>query len=299
MTRDVAILVCSYAREDLLSRIVADLDAAYMPALEAGGLSCASVVYAQGYAPAFLDALEARHAGAVAAGRLIVVRAARRHARIGEVFVAAVEALHARVDYRLCMTMDDDSLYRPDPVVDATLRRMAREFLARDDRAWSIKLGEERDYRLVPFVDPAGPIIPFKEKMLWVSRAVMDEALAFPRFADLDIGEDVVLAGLAWRSGAARCRGAHGLGTFFHLAFERPDGAGGSDHAGGYGGLVEYDGAQAPDPELGKYGKAFRGGVVPFTVMPDVFVGPDHPLHVYNGVRPEAFARYGSIDPDA
>ncbi len=147
-----------------------------------------------------------------------------------------------------------------------------------------------------PFIDPNGPIMPFKEKMIWVSRAVMEEALAFPAFATLAVGEDVVLAALAWRGGAEKCFGVFGLGTFLHLGFEPDDESAGLAMGGGYGELVGYDETKHADPELGKYGAAFRGGIVPHSVMPEIFVGPEHPHHTISGIKPEAVARYGSPD---
>jgi hypothetical protein len=136
--------------------------------------------------------------------------------------------------------------------------------------------------------------MPFKEKMLWVSRAVMEEALAFPAFATLSVGEDVVLAALAWCGGAERCFGVFGIANFLHLGFE-PDGEMATPPIrGGYGELVGYDEGQNTDPELGKYGAAFRSGVVPFHAMPDIFVGPEHPHHTISGIRPEAVVRYSA-----
>lgn len=294
MKRDIAIVIYSRGREATLARLMDDLCRFYMPALEAGGMSACTFIYAQGYSRAYLDGLAHEHAEAIAAGRLIIAEAARPHSRIGEVFAAAATALHARLDYRLAMLMDDDSLYRAEPVIDENLRRAARLFLDEGHRANSIKLGQNRVLEYWPFVDHRGPVMPFKEKMLWVSRAVMEEALAHPRFVDLDVGEDAVLAGIAWKGDAARCFAVFGIASFLHLAFEPDEEIPAGPQGGGYGELVGYDEARAPDPELGKYGKAFRGGVVPFTVMPDVFVGPDHPHHTISGIQPEAVARYGA-----
>jgi hypothetical protein len=111
--RDVAILIYSRGRESLLARLIDDLDRFYMPALESGGLSACAFIYAQNYSRAYLDGLRQRHAGAIAAGRLVLSEAERPHASIGEVFVAAAGAMHQRLDYRLAMLMDDDSLCQP------------------------------------------------------------------------------------------------------------------------------------------------------------------------------------------
>jgi hypothetical protein len=296
LNRDIAIVIYSRGREDLLKRLVDDMDRFYVPALEAGGTSACTFVYAQNYSRAYLDGLRRQFASAIAAGRLVLFEAERAHRCIGEVFTAAARALHARVDYRLAMLMDDDSLYRAEAVVDANLRAAARCFLDHDDRAYSIKLGQSRSLEYWPFIDPRGPIMPFKEKMLWVSRAVMEEALAFPGFAELSVGEDVVLAALAWRGGAEKCFGVFGIATFLHLGFEPDHEAEGAPIIGGYGELVGYDENRNPDLELGKYGEAFRSGIVPFTVMPGIFVGPEHPHHTISGIRPEAVELYGADD---
>lgn len=293
MRRDIAIFVCSRGREDLLTQLLDDIDNGFAPALETGGSSVCAFVYAQAYRPSFLDSLRQRFASSLASGRLIIAEATAPHTRIGDVFATAAAILHAGVDYRLAITMDDDSVYRAAPDIDANLRQAARDFLDRGDRAFSIKLGPARTLEYAPFIDPAGPIMPFKEKMLWVSRSVMEEALAWPAFADLDVGEDVVLAAIAWRGGAERCFGAFGIATFLHLAFETNETAPALAPGGGYGELVGYVEGSDHDPELGKYGKAFRGGIVPFTVMPEIFVGPEHPHHTISGIRPEALARYG------
>jgi hypothetical protein len=293
LRRDIAIFVCSRGREDLLTQLLDDIDKGFAPALEAGGLSVCTFVYALAYRPSFLDSLRQRFAASLASGRLIIAEAAAPHSRIGDVFATAAAILHARVDYRLAITMDDDSVYRAAPDIDANLRQAARDFLDRGDRAFSIKLGPARKLEYAPFIDPAGPIMPFKEKMLWVSRPVMEEALAWPAFADLDVGEDVVLAAIAWRGGAERCFGVFGIATFLHLAFETDERADAAPMTGGYGELVGYvEGGPAVD-DLGKYGKAFRGGIVPFSIMPEIFVGPEHPHHTISGIRPEAVARYG------
>jgi hypothetical protein len=294
LKHDIVIFICSRNREALLTRLLADIETGFAPALEEGGLSVCTFVYAQAYGRDVIESLKQRFATSIASGRLIIAEPSVPHARIGEVFASAVAILHARVDYRLAITMDDDSLYRAAPDIDANLRQAARDFLARDARAFSIKLGMARTLEYWPFVDPAGPIMPFKEKMLWLSRGVMQEALAWPRFADLDVGEDVVLAAIAWQGGAERCLGVYGIATFLHLAFEADEANAGQSLGGGYGELVGFVEGRDHDPELGKYGKAFRGGIVPFSVMPEIFVGPEHPHHTISGIRPEAVARFSA-----
>lgn len=292
---DIAIVICSRGREDFLTRLLDDMDRGFLPALETGGLTACVFVYAQNYAPVYLTGLRQRFSAAIEAGKLILLEAERRHSCIGEVFVSATRLLHARLDYRLAMLMDDDSLYRAEPQVDANLRMAARRFLEQDDRAYSIKLGQARSIEYWPFINPQGPIMPFKEKMLWVSRAVMEEALAFPKFAELSVGEDVVLAALAWRGNAEKCFGLFGIASFLHLGFE-PDEEATSPKTGGYGELVGYDETRNVDPELGKYGAAFRSGIVPFSVMPEIFVGPEHLHHTISGILPEAVTLYGAKD---
>ena len=293
MTRDIAIIICSRGREEHLARLLADIDRAYAPALAADGMSVCTCIYAQNYTPDFLAGLSGTFGPAIAAGNLRIIEAPHPHASIGEVFAAALTAIHARLDYRLAMLMDDDSLYRADPVVDANLRQAARDFLAHEDRAYSIKLGQNRDLEYWPFIDTDGPIMPFKEKMMWASRAVLDEVLALPRFAELSIGEDVVISAVAWRGGAARCFGVYGIANFLHLGFE-PDGdAPGGAIAGGYGELVGYDEGASQPTELGKYESAFRSGVTMQQILPEIFVGPEHPHYTISGIRPEAVARYG------
>ena len=161
---------------DYLSRLLDDIDRAYAPVLEKGGLSVSIFVYAQNYARSFLDELARRFAASIASSRLIIAEPRRPHSRIGDVHVGAIEALHALVDYRLAMLMDDDSLYRPEPQVDANLLQAARDFISNRDRAFSIKLGQSRALEYWPFINVEGPVMPFKEKMLWVSKEVMDEA---------------------------------------------------------------------------------------------------------------------------
>ncbi len=298
MKRDIAIVICSRGREDYLTRLLDDIASAFAPALEIGGLSVCTFVYAQNYPRGYMTMLAARFSQDIAAGRLILVEAAGPHDQIGYVVNRAIEALHARLDYRLAMVMDDDSLYRADPVVDANLLRAARDFLDHDDRAYSIKLGPGRQLEYWPFIDQGGPVMPFKEKMIWVSHAVMAEALAFEAFSTLSVGEDVVLAALAWRGGAGRCYGVFGLASFLHLGFE-PDGEAVTPPiTGGYGELVAYDEAaqQLSDETagLGKYGAAYRSGIVPCMIMPEIFVGPEHPHYYINGIRAEAVKRFGA-----
>ena len=296
--RDIAIIICSRGREAYLSRLVGDIDSNFAPALEAGGMSVCTFVYAQHYPAAFLTSLAHTFASAIAQERLVIIEAQQSHQRIGDVFATAIAAIHERTDYRLAMLMDDDSLYYADPVIDENLRQAARDFLVHEDRAYSIKLGQNKALEYAPFIDPEGPIMPFKEKMQWASRAVLDEVLALPRFAELSIGEDVVISAVAWRGGAERCFGVHGIASFLHLGFE-PDGdAPGGAIAGGYGALVGYEeGASQPTElgkELGKYESAFRSGVTMQDILPEIFVGPDHPHYTISGIRPAAVARYGA-----
>lgn len=296
MKHDVAIVICSRGREDFLTRLLDDIDRAFAPALEAGGLSVCTFVYAQNYPRAYLDALAQRFAADIANGRLILVEPKGPHHQIGYVVASAVAALHARVDYRLAMLMDDDSLYRSEPEVDANLAQAARNFLDKGDRAYSIKLGQSRTLEYWPFINAEGPVMPFKEKMLWLSRPVLEEALAFEAFSTLSVGEDAVLAALAWRGGAERCFGVFGIATFLHLGFE-PDGeAVALPITGGYGELVGFVEGRDEGSELGKYSTAYQSGVVPHMIMSEIFVGPGHPHQYINGIRPEAVARYGVSD---
>lgn len=269
---------------------------AFAPALERGGISVCTFVYAQNYARSYLDGLNGRFAAEIASGRLVLVEAVGPHDQIGYVVSRAIAELHARVNYRLAILMDDDSLYRADPEIDSHLLKAARDFLDHDDRAYSIKLGPGRQLEYWPFIDPEGPVMPFKEKMIWVSQAVMAEALAFQPFATLSVGEDAALAALAWRGGAERCYGVFGIATFLHLGFENDGDAVTPPIAGGYGELVAYVETQGEQPELGKYGAAYRAGIVPAMILPEIFVGPDHPHYYINGIRPEAVALYGHPD---
>jgi hypothetical protein len=294
--RDIAIVICSRGREDLLSRLLDDIDGAFAPAIEAGGLSLCTFVYAQNYPRAYLDALSQRFAAAIKQGKLILCEQTHTHSRIGDVFSSAIAALHARVEYRLAMLMDDDSLYRSEPQVDANLVQAAQDFLTHRDRAYSIKLGQSRTLEYWPFINAAGPIMPFKEKMLWVSRAVMEDALAFPDFAKLSVGEDVVLAALAWRGDAQRCYGVFGIASFLHLAFEADEEAETLPMSGGYGELMGYLEGQDDQSGLGKYAVAYHAGTVPAHILPEIFVGQEHPHFVISGIRPEAVERYGASD---
>jgi len=296
VNRDIAIVICSRGREDYLTRLLEDIDCAYGPALQAGGLSYCAAVYAQSYSAVYIASLAQRFEPAISRGRLMIIESPGPHACIGEVHSAAIAALHARLNYRLAMLMDDDSRYRADPVVDENLRTAARDFLEHGGRAFSIKLGGGRTLEYWPFIDRDGPIMPFKEKMLWVSRAVMEEALACPRFAELSVGEDVVLAALAWRGGSDRCLGVRGIATFLHLAFEPDEDRDHSGMGGGYAELVGHVEGVTPPSELGKYQTAYRSGIVPRDVMPEIFVDADHPHHVISGIRPEAVLAY---DPPA
>jgi hypothetical protein len=290
MEHDVAIIVCSRGREELLTRLLSDLQRAFTPALEAGGLSCCVWVYAQGYAPDYLAGLEQRFAGAVAAKTLVLIESERPHTRIGDVVHTAIRTVHDNARYKLAMLMDDDSTYDPDPAVDANLRDAARNFIARGHRAYSIKLGASKKLDYLPFVDLAGPIMPFKEKMLWVSREVLDEVLETPRFSELSIGEDAVVAAVAWLSDPEACFAVHGMTTFLHLGFERSPEFGDGDIAGGYADLMNAAGPPV-DALHGKYDTALRTGVTPYHIMPAIFVPEDHPHYIFNGIREEVIVR--------
>ncbi len=288
--RDIAILICSRGREAVLGRLLDDLDRAFLPALAAGNLTACVVLYAQGYGEAFLAGLETRYAARIAAGDLVIRPAARPHTRIGDVVHAGIRLMHTCVSYRLAMLMDDDSLYTPDETVDSNLRAAARVFLDGGHRAHSVKLGDGKTLAFGRFIEPEGPIMPFKEKMLWVSRPVLDAVLALPRFPELSIGEDAVIAALAWLPDPHACHAVHGLATFRHLGYEPAPDTPHDDAAGGYAELMGYTG---PDPTLlhGKYDVALRTGVTPWHVMPDVFVGPEHEHFIFNGVRGEVVGR--------
>lgn len=296
--RDVVILVCSRGREAILARLVDDMVGAFLPALEIGGFTSTLVVYAQLYPDEFLEEIEARHALAIASGRLVIVVARRLHTRIGDVVATAIRETHARFAYRLAMLVDDDSVYTPDPRVEDNLRAAVGTFLERRDRCYSIKLGPETDLAIGPFLDPDGPIAPFKEKMIWASRAVLDEVLALPRFAELSIAEDTVITALAWRSGPEFCRSVHGLGTFVHFGVEGMPGLAHGEIPGGYADLVGYPGPATEAAPHGKYDAALREGVTHWHVMPDVFVGPDHPHFIYAGICRDLARRLSGL-PEA
>lgn len=300
--RDVAIIIASRDRAACLAKLLGDLEGAFVPALEAGGITARIWVYAQGYAPDFLAALNRRFARLVEAQSLLVLPAERPHTRIGDVVATAIRTVHSRGTYRLAMLMDDDSVYAAHPVVDRNLAQAAQHFLDQGDRAYSIKLGPDQKLAYGPFVDPYGPIMPFKEKMLWVSRAVLDEVLAIPRFPELSVGEDAVIAGLAWLGRPDACRAVHGIGTFLHLGYEHAPGADPAEIEGGYAALMNHTGPPTPAVPHGKFDAALRTGVTPHHLMPDVFVGEDHPQFIYNGIRAEVIARLrseGLLDANA
>ncbi|HEV2560190.1 MAG TPA: hypothetical protein VGU45_16325 [Microvirga sp.] len=278
--RDIAVLICSRGRKEVLARLLADLQGGFLPALGEGGLTASVLVYAQGYSAADMTDLERAFAGAVARQDLVLMTAERPHDRIGDVVRSAVERMRETTTCRLAMLMDDDSTYDADPLVDANLRDAARAFIAQGHRAYSIKLGSGRELAYGPFLNPDDPIMPFKEKMMWVSPAVLDAVLGLPRFSELSIGEDAVIAALAWLADPQACLAVHGLATFLHLGFEQ---ASGEDVPGGYADLMKYD--PRSGAEHGKYDAALRTGVTPFHVMPDVFVPEDHPRFIFNGVR--------------
>ncbi len=278
--RDIAVLICSRGRKEALARLLADLQGGFLPALGEGGLTASVLVYAQGYSAADMTDLERAFAGAVAREDLVLMTAERPHDRIGDVVRSAVERMREATTCRLAMLMDDDSTYDADPLVDANLRKAARAFIAQGHRAYSIKLGSGRELSYGPFLNPDDPIMPFKEKMMWVSPEVLDRVLALPRFAELSIGEDAVIAAMAWLADPKACFAVHGLATFLHLGFEQP---GGDDVPGGYADLMAYD--PSSGAEHGKYDAALRTGVTPFHVLPDVFVPEDHPRYIFNGVR--------------
>jgi hypothetical protein len=288
---EVAVIVCSRGREEALTRLLCDLERAFVPALAAGGLNTCVFAYVQGYAPAYLERLRNRFSDELASGRLALISSTRRHTCIGEVVHTAVERVHAMAVYQVAMLMDDDSVYMSDPTVDENLRLSARIFIEQRHRAYSIKLGSSRTLSFEPFIQPHGPIMPFKEKMLWVSRAVLEEVLGTPRFAELSIGEDAVIAAVAWLSAPQACFAVYGFGTFLHLGYEHSAEIAHDDLKGGYAALMNYNGPH-PDLPHGKYDRALRTGVTPYHVMPDVFVGPEHPNFIYNGVRENAMAPF-------
>ena len=284
--RDVAIIICSRGREDVLTRLLSDLQRGFVPALDAGGLTHCIFVYAQGYAPDFLAGLEQQFADAATAQTLVVTASDRPHTRIGDVAHTAIRTVHDKARYKLAMLMDDDSVYASHPDVDANIRRAARTFIECGHRAYSIKLGASYELDYQPFVDLAGPIMPFKEKMLWASRQVLDEVLKTPRFSELSIGEDAVIAAVAWLSDPQACFAVYGMATFLHLGFERPPGFGEGDIEGGYADLMNYQGPSA-NAVHGKYDAALRTGITPHHIMPGVFVPEDHRHYAFNGIRDE------------
>jgi hypothetical protein len=285
--RDIAIVICSRGREALLRQLLRDLDRAFAPALKAAGLTHCIWVYAQGYAREYLVRLACEFPIAAAAQNLVVCASMREHSRIGDVVHTAVQALHANVRYRLAMIMDDDSVYESHSVVDANVRNAALHFLEYGHRAYSIKLGASYALDYQPFIDPAGPIMPFKEKMLWASREVLDEVLRTPRFPELSIGEDAVIAAVAWLARPDACFGVYGMATFLHLAYERSPAFAEPGVEGGYAELMNYKGLAADSSTHGKYDEALRTGVTPHHIMPAVFVSEDHPHYIFNGVRTE------------
>jgi hypothetical protein len=295
-TRDIVILVCSRGREKVLSRLIDDLASAFIPALEGGGFTATAVVYAQVYPAGYLAGLAARHAAAIAAGKLAIAAATRMHSRIGDVVATAIETMNARYSWRLCMLIDDDSLFTPDAAVEENLCRAVRLFLDGGYRSFSIKLGQGREFAVGPFIDPQGPIAPFKEKMIWASPAVLDEALALPGFRDLSIAEDTVITALAWRKAPELCRAVHGIASFVHFGAEAAPGVDGGDIGGGYADLVGFTGPPTEAAPHGKYDAALREGVTHWHVMPDVFVGPEHPHFIYAGIRSDLARRLHGPD---
>jgi hypothetical protein len=296
---DIAIVICSRGRERTLARLLADLQDHFLPAVESGGLRCCVWVYAQGYAAEALDRLRGGLARLEAAGQLVVVPAGRTHSRIGDVVQTALRAVNDGSRYKLAMLMDDDSVYYDDPVVGTNLERAARTFIDRGHRAYSIKLGTGYDLGYGPFVNCDDPIMPFKEKMLWVSRAVAEEVVALPGFADLSIGEDAVIAAVAWLPAPEACRSVHGIATFLHLSYEASAEFGSGDVAGGYADLMNYTGPPPDATHFGKYEEALRRGVTPQHVMPDVFVPEGHRHWEFNGIRREVIARMQGAGCDA
>jgi hypothetical protein len=283
---DVAVIICSRGREDLLTRLLLDLHRGFTPALEVGNVTCCIFVYAQGYSPDYIARLESQFADALVAQTLIISVACQQHTRIGDVVHTAIQLVHERACYKMAMLMDDDSLYNPHPIVDANVRNAACEFINRGHRAYSMKLGQSYELDFRPFVDIAGPIMPFKEKMLWVSYGVLDEILVVPRFNELSIGEDAIIAAVAWLADPSACFAVDGIATFLHLGFEQPAEFDAVEIKGGYAALMNYEGFQ-PAAVHGKYDEALRTGVTPHHILPDVFVPEDHPHYIFNGIREE------------
>jgi hypothetical protein len=288
LKRDIVVMICSRGREAVLARLLDDLLGGFLPALAEGVWTASVFVYAQLYDVEYLDNLAARHAEAVADGRLIIAPSAQPHTRIGEVVHTAISIMHHRLSYKLAMLIDDDSLYTRDSVVEDNLRRAVAAFIDGRQRCFSIKLGQERDFAIGPFLDPENPIAPFKEKMIWVSRAVLDDVLALPRFSELSIAEDTVITTLAWMRGPHDCHAVHGIASFVHFGVETAPGLANSEIAGGYADLVGFAGPPTEAAPHGKYDEALRSGVTHWHVMPEVFVGPEHPHFIYAGLRAEA-----------
>ncbi|MDP2800730.1 MAG: hypothetical protein Q8O26_02505 [Phreatobacter sp.] len=288
LKREIVVMICSRGREAILARLLDDLLDGFLPALAEGGWTASVFVYAQLYGEDYLDSLAARHAKAFADGRLLVVPSERPHTRIGDVVHTAITAMHERLSYRLAMLIDDDSLYTPDTLVEDNLRRAVAAFVDGGQHCFSIKLGQERDFVIGPFLDTENPIAPFKEKMIWVSRAVLDDVLALPHFSDLSIAEDTVITALAWLRDPDACRSVHGIASFVHFGAETLPGLQGGEVAGGYADLVGFAGPPTAAAPHGKYDEALRSGVTHWHVMPDVFVGADHPHFIYAGLRADA-----------
>jgi hypothetical protein len=289
--RDVAIIICSRGREAYLTRLLSDLQHHFTPALHAGGLTFCIWVYAQHYTREYLADLTLRFADLIAANTLMIMATNHPHTRIGDVVQSAVRAVHEHSRYRLAMLMDDDSVYYPDPLVDRNLRTAAGNFIDRRHRAYSIKLGARYELEYQPFIDLAGPIMPFKEKMLWASRPVLEEVVSHPRFAELSIGEDAVISAIAWLPSPESCFGVYGMATFLHLGYEPSAEFGGEIIDGGYADLVKReDRPPEPGTPYGKYDDALRRGITPQHILPDVFVPEGHPHYAFNGIRDEVIA---------
>jgi hypothetical protein len=288
---DVAIIIYSRGREQGLTRLLRDLRRDFIPSLGAAGLTSCVCVYAQGYSPVYIGHLGHEFAGLLEANEMLVIEAEGPHARIGEVAYTAIRSIHDRCRYSMAMLMDDDSVYYGGDAVNRNLASAARRFVDEDHRAYSIKLGTSHRLEYQPFVGFDSPIMPFKEKMLWVSRAVLDDVLKVPRFAELSIGEDAVISAVAWLPDPDRCFGVFGIATFLHLGFESCEELGQAEMEGGYAALMNFDARTATDPSQTKYDEALRTGVTPYHVLPDVFVPEDHPLYVFNAIRDDAAAR--------
>jgi hypothetical protein len=117
--------------------------------------------------------------------------------------------------------------------------------------------------------------MPFKEKMLWVSRAVAEEVVALPGFR-----RSQHRRGRGHRGGRVAARpGGLPVGArdrdLLHLSYEASAEFGSGDVAGGYADLMNYTGPPPDATHFGKYEEALRRGVTPQHVMPDVFVPED------------------------